>query len=102
MSMAASYANSVATGGPATLKTLGVALSMLLFLLSYVFSIHFMVLTLIFWIAVAIPMFVIYGISGLLVIAEFAVRRIAEYPKGPILAISALVFAVGALLKALS
>ena len=102
LSMATSYANSVATGAPATLGTLGAALSMLLFLWAYVFSVHLTVLALIFWVTVAVPLLVIYGVSALLLITELIIRRIAEYPKGPILAISSLLFAVGALLKALS
>jgi len=41
-----------------------------------------------------------YVASAILYVAEFVVRRIAEYPKGPILALSALLGAVSALIKA--
>jgi hypothetical protein len=41
-----------------------------------------------------------YAASGALYVGEFVVRRIAEYPKGPVLAISALFGGIAALIKA--
>jgi hypothetical protein len=43
---------------------------------------------------------VAYVASATLYVAEFVVRRIAEYPKGPVLALSALLGGVAALIKA--
>jgi hypothetical protein len=99
LSLTSSFANSIAAGGQ---PTLGVALFALCFLGAYVFSVHLTVLALIFWAAVAVPLTLIYTLSGVLFISELIVRRTAEYPKGPILAISTFLFAVGALLKVLS
>ena len=60
------------------------------------FSVHLTVLALIFWATVAVPLMLIYALSAFLFISEVIVRRTAEYPKGPISAISTFFFAVGA------
>jgi hypothetical protein len=41
-----------------------------------------------------------YVASGTLYVGEFVVRRIAEYPKGPVLALSALIGGIAAVIKA--
>jgi hypothetical protein len=46
-----------------------------------------------------VPLLCLYAASLLVAALEFLVRRIAEYPKGPILAASALVAAVISILK---
>jgi hypothetical protein len=69
----------------------GVGLIMALFPILIVL---FCVLTIILSIAVA------YIASAILYVGEFVVRRIAEYPKGPILALSALFGGIIALIKA--
>ena len=51
------------------------------------------------WAALFVPFVLAYLLSPILFISEFVVRRIAEYPKGPLLALSAFFGAVAALLK---
>jgi hypothetical protein len=43
----------------------------------------------------------VYIASVILYVGEFVIRRIAEYPKGPVLALSALIGGIAALFKAL-
>jgi hypothetical protein len=68
----------------------------------------FAFITLLFFSAVAIlvtlslPLIVVHGLRVANLIGEFLTRRIAEYPKGSILAVSALAAGAVALFKALS
>jgi hypothetical protein len=55
---------------------------------------------LIFWIVAVVPLLFVHLLSFLLMIAELIVRRIAESPKGPIVATSALAGALVAIAKA--
>jgi hypothetical protein len=64
-------------------------------------SVNFTAISVIFWITVAAPLFIIYVLTALLFIFEYAFRRIAEYPKGPLFAATAIVAALGLLLRAL-
>ncbi|TBF85829.1 hypothetical protein [Rhizobium leguminosarum] len=57
--------------------------------------------TFLFWIIPAILFIVVYGSIFLLLVSEFLVRRVAEYPKGPILAASALLGGLATLLSKL-
>jgi hypothetical protein len=50
--------------------------------------------------AVFLSMAMVYLASAILYVGEFVVRRIAEYPKGPVLALSTLLGGVVALIKA--
>jgi hypothetical protein len=50
---------------------------------------------------IIVPLLFILLARGLLAIVEFTIRRIAEYPKGPILASSALIGAVVTVIKAM-
>ena len=54
---------------------------------------------LLLWLIPAGLVFVIYA-GSLLFVVELTVRRIAEYPKGPVLPAGALVGMLGALIKA--
>lgn len=56
-------------------------------------------IALIFWATVALPLVVIYALSASVFLAEFISRRVAEYPKGAILALSALLGGLAGLLK---
>jgi len=96
-SMATSFATSIATNQ----GDLGSALFALAYVWTYVLSVQWTALALIFWISVAVPLSAIYALTVFTFILEFIVRRLAEYPKGPVLAGSVLLGAVGALLKAL-
>jgi hypothetical protein len=53
---------------------------------------------------IVLPVWVALGLayiaSAILYVGEFIVRRIAEYPKGPVLALSAFIGAIVALIKA--
>jgi hypothetical protein len=51
-------------------------------------------------IAMLLALMLAYVASAALSVFEFLVRRIAEYPKGPVLALSAFFGAVVALIKA--
>jgi hypothetical protein len=64
-------------------------------------SVNFTAISVIFWITVAAPLFIIYVLTALLFIFEYAFRRIAEYRKGPLFAATAIVAALGLLLRAL-
>ena len=55
-----------------------------------------------FWLWVAVPLLFIFLITCTLIVGEFIIRRIAEYPKGVILAASILLGTVAAILKAVS
>ncbi len=81
--------------------TLGIALGQLATVLVIITSINFTAISAIFWITVATPLFIVYVLTALLFIFEYALRRIAEYPKGPLFAATAIVAALGLLLKAL-
>jgi hypothetical protein len=81
--------------------TLGIALGQLATILVIVTSVNFTAISVIFWITVAAPLFIIYVLTALLFIFEYAFRRIAEYPKGPLFAATAIVAALGLLLRAL-
>jgi hypothetical protein len=59
-------------------------------------------LMLIFWAVVAVPLVFVYAFSIILFVLEFIVRRIAEYPKGPILAASVLVGGIFIFVKAMT
>ena len=54
------------------------------------------------FLVLVVPIAVLYLATCLLSFIEFLVRRIAEYAKGPIVAASLLLTAVGAILKALN
>jgi hypothetical protein len=54
-----------------------------------------------FWAIAFIPLVIVYIISAVLWVSEFIMRRVAENPKGPVLAISALFTAILAIFKAL-
>jgi len=62
-------------------------------------STSFVIVILPFWLAVVVPLLATYFITIVLFIAELVVRRIAEYPKGPVLAGSALFGGIVALIK---
>jgi hypothetical protein len=62
----------------------------ILFVLSFFAVTIFTAFMLIFWSSVAVPIIYIYVIGFLLFVFEFIVRRIAEYPKGVLIAMSAL------------
>jgi hypothetical protein len=62
----------------------------------------FFVMLGILWLIPALLIISIYGAMGLLWFGELTTRRIGEYPKGPILAASALFGAIVAIIKALS
>lgn len=66
------------------------------------FLIPFLTPVLFMWLIVVIPMAIGLLASGILTVFELFVRRIVEYPKGPILALSAVFAATGAFLKAVT
>jgi hypothetical protein len=82
--------------------TLGIALLQLLIVTGFVASTFFTALAFIFWCPVGIPLAVIYIVSVLIYIAEFALRRIAEYPRGTIVAIALILGALVVFLKAIN
>jgi hypothetical protein len=55
-------------------------------------------------VVIVLPIWVALGLaylaSAILYVCEFIIRRIAEYPKGPVLALSALIGGIAALVKA--
>ncbi|MBR1252270.1 hypothetical protein JQ634_00975 [Bradyrhizobium sp. AUGA SZCCT0240] len=57
---------------------------------------------LLIWFVAAAPLVFSYVLMALLGTSEFVVRRIAEYPKGPLLAVSGLIAAVAAFTKAIT
>jgi hypothetical protein len=81
-------ANQYTAASAAHTLTLGLALFALFFIWGLILCIHLTVIAIIFWSVVALPLVVIYFASILLFFTEFVVRRIAEYPKGPIFAAS--------------
>jgi hypothetical protein len=78
--------------------TVGIALFQLLTISLYILSIHCTAILLIFWLAVAAPVALLYALSGMLYISEFTVRRVAEYPKS-LLSVGAVFGGVATLLK---
>jgi hypothetical protein len=81
-------------GDITTLQTLWVGIFITLFLLSAG--------VVIIWCGIAAPLFITAIFHVCLVVAEFVVRRITEYEKGPVAAAGLLFGAAAALLKALS
>ena len=79
--------------------TLGFALFALFYIWGLILCIHLTVIAVIFWLVVALPLIAIYLLSILLFCSEFIVRRIAEYPKGPIFAGSVLLGAVSGIFR---
>jgi hypothetical protein len=57
-------------------------------------------IVLLFWISVLSPFVLVYIAMAVLLVMEFVVRRIAEYPKGPILAASGLFASILVIIKA--
>ncbi|WKA29810.1 hypothetical protein [Bradyrhizobium roseum] len=53
------------------------------------------------WMVAVLPLVLVYLASATLALIEFTVRRIAEYPRGPILALSVFVGGVVAIFRAL-
>jgi len=43
------------------------------------------------WIVAVLPLALIYLLAAVLAVAEFVVRRVAQYPRGPVLALSVLI-----------
>jgi hypothetical protein len=78
----------------------GIAIAQLLTIVVLIASVHFTAISLIFWATVAGPLLLVNALTILLLISEFLIRRIAEYPKGPILAASAIVGVIAAIIKA--
>jgi hypothetical protein len=91
-----------ATAAVAHQLTLGLALFALFYLWALILCVHLTVIAVIFWVVVALPLLTIYLLTVVLFCCEFIVRRIAEYPKGPILAGSALLGAIAGILGAMS
>ena len=80
--------------------SLGVALLQLLAVSGYILSVHCTVIVLMFWAAIAIPIAFIYGLSTLLFVSEFIIRRCAEHPKS-LFGASTLLAAIAVVLKVL-
>lgn len=95
LGLAKEYAAAVA----AHTLTLGLALFALFFIWGLILCINLTVIGIIFWFVVALPLAVIYLASILLFCSEFIVRRIAEYPKGPIFAASLLLGAISGVFR---
>jgi hypothetical protein len=95
LGLAKEFAASVAAHTP----TLGLALFALSFLWGLILCVHLTVIAIIFWLVVALPLAVTYLVSILLFCSEFVVRRIAEYPKGPIFAGSLLLGAISGIFR---
>jgi len=51
-------------------------------------AIFFSFFNIIFWLPIAIPLIIIYVASAFIFVAEFVMRKLAEYPKGAIVAIA--------------
>jgi len=81
--------------------TLGIALLQLLFISAYIFSIHFLAISLMFWGMIAIPLALIYVITVVLFVSEFVVRRLVEHPTA-LVAASAVFGAAAVFLKMFS
>jgi hypothetical protein len=56
---------------------------------------------LLIWFVATAPLVFAYALTAVLWTCEFVVRRIAEYPKGPLLAVSGLIAALAAFTKAM-
>jgi hypothetical protein len=95
-------AKSFAAAAAAKQMTLGLAPFALFFLVVLILCVHLTVIALIFWTVVAVPLLAVYLLTVALFSSEFVVRRIAEYPKGPILAGSALFGALAGVFRILS
>jgi hypothetical protein len=67
-----------------------------------ILCVHLTVIAAIFWLVVALPLLAIYLITVVLFCSEFVVRRIPEYPKGPIFAGSMLLGAIAGIFRVLS
>ena len=52
------------------------------------------------WVMAALPLLVVYVLAMTLSSAEYLVRRIAEYKRGPLVAVSVVVGGVATLIKA--
>jgi hypothetical protein len=57
------------------------------------------VMLLVYWASAVLPLLFAYAAMAVLFVVELVVRRIAEYPKGPILALSAACGGIAAALK---
>jgi hypothetical protein len=95
-------AKEFAAGAATHTVTLGLALFALFYLWALILCVHLTVIAVIFWAVVAVPLLAIYLLTVVLFCCEFIVRRIAEYPKGPIFAGSALLGAVAGVLRVMS
>jgi hypothetical protein len=92
-------ANEYVAGVAAHTPTLGLALFAFLFLLALILCGNLTTIAMIFWLVVALPLAAIYLVSVLLFCSEFVLRRIAEYPKGPIFAASLLLGAISGIFR---
>jgi hypothetical protein len=95
-------AKDFAAGVAAHTVTLGLALFALFYLWTLILCVHLTVIAVIFWAVVALPLAVTCLLTILLFCSEFVVRRIAEYPKGPIFAGSLLLVAIAGVLRVMS
>lgn len=95
LGLAKEYANAAT----AHALTLPLALFALFYIWALVLCVHLTVIAIIFWLVVALPLAAIYLVSIILFFAEFLVRRIAEYPKGPIFAASLLLGAISGVFR---
>jgi hypothetical protein len=80
--------------------TLATAIVRLLIVCATGVAIFFSFFNVIFWLPIAIPLIIIYVASAFIFVAEFVMRKLAEYPKGAIVAIALILAALVALLKA--
>ena len=80
--------------------TLATAIVRLLIVCATGVAIFFSFFNIIFWLPIAIPLIIIYVASAFIFVAEFVMRKLAEYPKGAIVAIALILAALVALLKA--
>jgi hypothetical protein len=92
-------AKEYAAGVTARTLTLGPALFALFFVWTLILCVNLTVIAVIFWSVLALPLIVIYLLSVLLFCLEFIVRRVAEYPKGPIFAGSLLLGAISGIFR---
>jgi hypothetical protein len=76
-----------------------VMLPQVLFVLSFFAVTIFTAFMLIFWSTVAVPIISLYVIGLFLFVFEFVARRIAEYPKGVLIAVSALMASLFAFVR---
>jgi hypothetical protein len=79
--------------------TLVQALFAFSYLWAFILCFHLTVIAVIFWAVVALPLLAIYLLTIVLFCSEFIVRRIAEHPKGPIVAGSVLLVALLGVLR---